>query len=136
MARKIGSVNITFGWVWALLFLLCGAFLSWKMKDPNWGTGETLVMSGYFKAAHVHGLGLAFLNIFYGLTIGKGGTSDRVKQLGSLLAIAGAVIFSLSLSLIPFMKFLEYLMPLGGLCVIAAVLIMVAGEFKSATASG
>lgn len=128
---EIGRKNIKFAWIWILFGLLLGMFLEFKLSDPNWGKDATQFTRMFLKTAKIHGLLLAFLNIFYGLLIDKVNLSEPAKKTGSLLALLGTIIFSGSLFLGAFSMKFAYFAPLGAICVVIAVVIMITGQFKT-----
>lgn len=62
---------------------------------------------GANRLLHVHSALLAFLNIFYGLSIDSVPLSDRTKRLGSVLAVAGAILVTIGF-------YFNQVMPLRG----------------------
>ena len=62
------------------------------------GRGEEVKdLRHLWKAAHVHGMGFAFLNIFYGLLIQNIKLKGKIIATGSVLAVVGCVVFPTSL---------------------------------------
>ena len=128
---EIGKKNIKFAWIWILFGLLLGMFLEFKMNDPNWGKDATEFTRMFLKTAKIHGLLLAFLNIFYGLSIDKVNLNEGMKKTGSLLMLLGTIIFSGSLFLGAFYMKFAYFAPLGAVCLVISVLIMIIGQLKT-----
>lgn len=121
---EVGGKNLKFGWSWLFIFVTLGFYLSMRVEDPNWGGA----IRALWRAAHVHGNVLAFLNIFYGLLIDRTSLASFLKQTGSWLAIIGALFMGGALFLMPFMPALGILMALGGVAVVLSVAIMVYGQ--------
>lgn len=97
--KLIGRKNITFGWLWLLLFILLGVFLEIKLSDPHWGVQGTRVLRKLLKDAHAHGIGLAIINIIYGFSIDGANLADGIKNQGAWLAILGGALFPVSMLL-------------------------------------
>lgn len=127
----IGRKNIKFAWIWILFGLLLGMFLEFKLSDPTWGTGITQYTRMFLKTAKIHGLLLAFLNLFYGLMIDKVTLGETGKKAGSLLVLLGTIIFSGSLFLGAFSMKLAYFAPLGAICLVTSVIIMIIAQLKT-----
>ena len=121
---EAGKKNIIFGWSWLILFLILGFYLFLRAADPSWAGLQRLA----WRAAHVHGNVLAFLNILYGLTIDKTNLGSGLKQAGSWLAIIGAILLSGSLLLMPFFMQIALVEMIGGAVIILAVAIMIYGQ--------
>lgn len=128
---EIGRKNIKFAWIWILLGLLLGMFLEFKLSDPNWGKDATQFTKMLLKTAKIHGLLLAFLNLFYGLMIDNLNASIGMKKAGSWLILLGTVIFSGALFLATFSMKFAYFAPLGAVCCVLAILIMIIGQCRS-----
>lgn len=130
MPTPIGRKNIVFGWIFILLSLFFGVFLELKLADPQWGTGDTRVLRKLFKDAHAHAIGLAVLNLLYGLTIDAAGISDAMKNQGAWLAIIGAVVFPLSMILTVFNPPLFYGTYVAAFFLFVALWIIIVGSLK------
>jgi hypothetical protein len=124
---EIGRVNIKFGWLWILIFLIFGGFLEIKLLDTLWADQFLAPTRALWRSAHVHGLLLSFYNLFYGLMIDKTNLSERAKRGGSVHAIIGAIVLPSALFLSSFFSPLRYLAALGGLAVIASTVVIVKG---------
>lgn len=118
MERK----NIVTGISLILFFLLMGAYL-----ESQLGAGLVWKSSprhGFWKVAHIHGLGFGILNILYGLCLKnyvKSGSGPA--QIGSYLAVCG-LIMPLGFFLAGFQTDLKMIVPIGGVSMIAAWGIM------------
>jgi len=126
----IGLKNIKFAWVFLVLFTVFGAFLEVKLLDEEWAAQFDLPKRQLWRSTHVHGLLLAFLNMFYGLMIDNANLSDKQKRAGSAHAILGAVVLPLSLLFAGFFPLARYLAPVGGLAVIFAGALIAYGYLK------
>lgn len=124
---EIGNKNVKFGWAWLLLFLILGFYLLMRVADPTWSGMQRMV----WKAAHVHGNLLAFLNILYGLVIDKTKIADWLKITGSWLAILGTISFTGALFLMPFLMQIAVFEIIGAAAIIIAVGILAYGQLSS-----
>jgi len=125
----IGRANLTFGWIWILLFMAFGGFLEMKLLDEAWAAQFLEPTRALWRSAHVHGLLLSFYNLFYGMLIDNANLSERAKRGGSVHAIIGAIVLPVSLFLSAFYPPSRYLAALGGLAVIGSAAVMVKGQF-------
>lgn len=135
---KIGTRNGKFGWLWLGLFVILGfvieiVLVTNKKYAANYSGLEGTI--GYtrelLRTAHAHGNLLSVLNIIYGLFIDKTTLADGLKNTGSWLAIAGAVIMPLSLIALGFgISAVGPLSSLGGLAIIIAVWILAIGYLR------
>jgi hypothetical protein len=109
----IGDLNKKFGWVWLLIGPLMGLYITSRMTSLgaayNAATREVMIagqnVTLYMgepgirianRLLHVHSGLLAILNIVYGLSIDSVNLSDKTKRLGSVLAVAGAILVTLA----------------------------------------
>lgn len=128
-AGEIGRKNVKFGWWWLLLFFLCGLCMeALYVLWPAWETVEKEATRQTVIFSHVHGIGTAFLNIFYGYYIGSTSLSQSLKKLGSALAIFGAAFFPVVVVLSIFIPPILKVAPLGGLALIISVALMAWGQ--------
>ncbi len=146
----IGDLNKKFGWIWLLIGPLMGIYItnqfhslgaayaavmkeitisgqsvSLYMGEPSIRTANRLL--------HVHGALLAFLNIFYGLNIDSVKLSDNTKRLGSILAVAGAILVTLGFYFLQVMSLSSLGFPfrvLGGISLVVAIVIIAVGQVK------
>ncbi len=146
----IGNWNKKFGWIWLLIGPLMGLYITNQfhslgaayaavMKEVT-VAGQTLTLymgEGPLRTPnrllHVHSALLAFLNIMYGMSIDGVALSDKTKKLGSVLAIAGAILVTIGFYFIQVMSLSSLGFPLrvlGGISVVAAIIILAAGELK------
>jgi len=82
---------------------------------------------------HVHSALLAILNIVYGLSIDTVNLSDKTKRLGSVLAVAGAILVTVafySLQIISLRSLAVPLRILGGISLLVAIVIIAVGQLK------
>ena len=128
MAKNIGDTNIKFGWMWLLVFTMVGAGLEIWLGLSNF-ENESHVRD-MITQGHVHGLLLAFLNIFYGAQIDGTNLSKKAKKIGSICAVSGMIIMSLALLTSAFIDPLKYLAPIGGTLIIVSVAFMATGIFN------
>lgn len=146
----IGDLNKKFGWVWLLIGPLMGLYIGSQfnslgavyasvMKELTIaGQNLTLYMGeGPLRAPnrllHVHSALLAFMNIVYGMNIDNIAMSDKTKKLGSILAIVGTVLVTLGFYFLQVADLRDLgfsFRVLGGISVVAALIIMVVGELK------
>ncbi len=108
----VGDLNKKFGLIWLLILLPLSLIL-----------GMQTFLNRPF---HAHGGLLAFLNIFYGLSIDAVPISDKIKRIGSVLAILGTILVTIGL----YSPQLESLPFFGGPLILVAIVIMVYGQLK------
>ncbi|MCQ9205886.1 MAG: hypothetical protein NG737_06210 [Omnitrophica bacterium] len=123
-----GKLNIIFGWIWLLAALLVGAYLQTKHgAGPEWLKSSRKVFWGVF---HAHASLLALVNILYGYCFERVNLGNRLKTAGSLLLIAGTILFSGAFFLAGFSQgFIKLARP-GTLCVIASIGILISGLIR------
>ena len=146
----IGDLNKKFGWLWLLIGPLMGLYITSQFNSLGAayaaatkevmiaGQNLTLYMGetgirGANRLLHVHSALLAFLNIVYGLSIDSVLLSDKTKRLGSILAVAGAVLVTLGFYFLQVASLRELSFPfrvLGGTGVVVAIVILAFGQFK------
>ena len=110
------------GALWIFLFMVLGSILELRL-----GAGEEWLQSSmrqFWKTAHLHGGIFGMLNILYALVIRRMKLSGKTIAAGSILAIVGTVIFPIGLFFAGIMYNFVYVVPLGGLCMILAWLLM------------
>src|SRR5574341_1548078 len=146
----IGKWNKSFGWMWLLIGPLMGLYITNQfhslgaayaavMKEVT-VAGQTLTLymgEGPLRAPnrllHVHSALLAFMNIMYGMSIDSVALSDKTKKLGGVLAIAGAILVTIGFYSLQVMSLSSLGFPLrvlGGISVVAAIIVLAVGEFK------
>ena len=126
-----GDWNKKFGWVWLLIGPLMGLYIMGQFSSL--GAAYTEALRTPNRLLHAHGALLAFLNIFYGLSIDSVPLSDKTRKLGSVLAIVGAVLVTAGfyvLQVTPLRDLSFPLRVLGGAGVVVSILIMAFGQFK------
>jgi hypothetical protein len=146
----IGDLNKKFGWVWLLIGPLMGLYITSRMTSLgaaySAATREVMIagqnMTLYMgepgmrvanRLLHVHSGLLAILNIVYGLSIDNVNLSDRTKSLGSVLAVAGAILVTLAFYFLEIASLRVAAVPfrvLGGLSLVVAVVIIAVGQLK------
>lgn len=146
----IGDLNKKFGWIWLLIAPLLGILITamFNSRGAEYssvmnevtiaGQNVTLYMGEAFprvanRLLHVHSGLVAFLNILYGLSIDNVPLTEKTKRLGSILAVAGAVLVTFGLYSIQVMSLSSLSFPLrvlGGISIVLAVLILAVGEIK------
>ncbi|MFQ5905307.1 MAG: hypothetical protein ACE5JA_01920 [bacterium] len=118
MARK----NMVIGALWIFLFMILGSVLEFKL-----GAGEEWLQSPMrqlWKTAHLHGAIFGILNIIYALLITRMKLNGKTISAGSILALAGALVFPTSLFLAGIFYNFVYAAPFGGVSMILAWLLM------------
>ncbi len=146
----IGDLNKKFGWLWLLIGPLMGLYITSQFNSLGAvyaaatkelaiaGQNLTMYMGetgirGANRLLHVHSALLAFLNIVYGNSIDSVLLSDKTKRLGSILAVAGAVLVTLGFYFLQVTSLRELGFPfrvLGGTGVVVAIAILAFGQFK------
>jgi len=127
----IGDLNKKFGWIWLLIGPLMGLYI--MSQFSSLGAAYTEALRTPNRLLHAHGALLAFLNIFYGLSIDSVLLSDKTKRLGSILAVAGAILVTLGFYFLQVASLRDLNYPfriLGGAGLIVAIVILAFGEFK------
>lgn len=133
---KIGNRNRRFGWVWLAVGMILGATIEIRLfTDPSYaesfaGTSGIAQVRELWRAAHAHVNVLALMNLLYAMYIDKAVLSDGLKNLGSWLALLGAISLPAGLFLASFVLSLGILAPLGGLLLIAGIIIMAVGHLR------
>lgn len=147
---SIGDLNKKFGWIWLLIGPLMGMYITGQFNSlgPAYASvmkeitiagqnqslymGEPVIRTAN-RLLHVHGALLAFLNIVYGFSIDSVPLSDKTKKLGSILAVAGAVLVTLGFYFLQVASLREFGFPLrvlGGIGLVVAIVIIAFGELK------
>ena len=113
MERK----NIITGVVLIALFLMLGAYLESQM-----GAGvlwKTSPRHGFWKMAHIHGIGFGILNILYAFVFKSYAGQNKITNIGSSLCILGSFLPA-GLFLAGIVPELMYMAPVGGLSMVSA----------------
>jgi hypothetical protein len=146
----IGDLNKKFGWVWLLIGPLMGLYITSRMTSLGAaytaatkevtiaGQNVTLYLGEpgvrlANRLLHVHSALLAILNIVYGLSIDSVNLSDKTKRLGSVLAVAGAILVTFafySLEIVSLRSVAVPLRILGGISLLVAIVIIAVGQLK------
>ncbi|MCE8427968.1 MAG: hypothetical protein J5U19_06230 [Candidatus Methanoperedens sp.] len=146
----IGDLNKKFGWVWLLIGPLMGLYITSRMTGMgaayNAVTREVMIagqnVTLYMgepgirvvnRLLHVHSGLLAILNIVYGLCIDNVNLSDKTKRLGSILAVVGAILVTLSfffLQVNPLRTLAVPFRALGGISLVVAIVIITVGQLR------
>lgn len=146
-----GDLNKKFGWIWLLIGPILGMYIGGQLNSPGAAAyasvmekvtipgqdltlymGETGIRMAN-RLLHVHSALLAFTNIFYGFSIDSVPLSERTKRLGSVLAVVGAILATVGFYFLQVMSFQGFGFPLrvlGGISMVAAIVILVFGQFK------
>jgi len=146
----IGDLNKKFGWIWLLIGPLMGLYITGQMTSLGAayaaatrevtiaGQNVTLYMGEpgiriANRLLHVHSGLLAILNIVYGLSIDSANLSDKTKWLGSILAVAGAILVTFAFYFIQVTSLRVVALPfriLGGISLGVAIVIIAVGQVK------
>jgi hypothetical protein len=132
-----GLRNIQFGFIWLTLFVIAGTVIGVYL-DSNEKYAETASgppgslgsIREHIRSAHAHSGLFALINIFYGLLIDVTTLSPSVKNVGSWLIIAGAVILPLSLfgkAFLPKNPVFNALVGISSIVIIIAIAIICYG---------
>ena len=113
-----GDLNKTFGWIWLLILLPISLLLGMNMNV------SALIVAN--RPLHAHSGLLAFLNILYGLSIDAVPISDKIKRIGSMLAILGTILVTIGFYSFQFESILFFGVPL----ILVAIGIMAYGQLK------
>ena len=134
MEINIGKKNISFGWVWILVGILVGAILGmWSFNGPFPSpVGDyTSLPRRMLRLAHIAFIALAIINILYGYEIDKLKIKGRIKRLGSLLIIFGAILMPIILIISAFYEPFKYLTIIPTTLIIISLIIIIYGRFVS-----
>ena len=146
----IGDLNKKFGWIWLLIGPLMGLYITSQMSSLGAayfaatreatiaGQNVTLYMGEpgirvANRLLHVHSALLAILNIVYGFSIDSVKLSDKTKRLGSILAVVGAILVTLSFYFLLVGSLRAFSVPfraIGGISLGVAVVIIALGQLK------
>lgn len=113
--------NIFTGAILITLFLILGAYL-----ESQLGAGilwKTSPRHGFWKTAHIHGIGFGILNILYALMLKNYTSGKGILQIGSYLAIIGSFL-PIGLFLAGIQEDLKFLAPVGGLGMVSAWVVL------------
>lgn len=134
---KVGNRNRRFGWIWLTLGMILGAIIEFRLVIDQAGFGKNFAgnegiaqMRQFWRFSHVHINVLAIMNLLYALYIDKAVLSERAKNWGSWLAIIGAIVLPGAIFLGSFAIPFAALAPLGGLMLIAALIIIAVGHWR------
>lgn len=135
---EVGVRNKKFGWLWLALFMVMGFIIEVKLGTDKEFMANSIGPEGslgftreLLRSAHAHGNLLAVVNILFAMNIDMTGLSDGLKNIGSWLAIIGAVILPLCLIGLAFgVQAAGPVASLGALALIAAIAIIAFGNFS------
>lgn len=123
-AKIVGLLGI-------FIYLCLGYYLKIKLMYDyeNW-TKNFALMKNYLRAAHVHGLLMSVILLFYAFLVEFAELGGQLKRVGTYLAIAGTILVPLNLVGSAFGFKNALLSHLGVLMVLTAVGILVWGHLK------
>jgi cytochrome b561 len=130
---EVGKRNISFGWVWILAGLIAGAIMGmWSFNGPMPSpVGDyTSLPRRLLRLSHIAFIALAIINILYGYEIDKIQLKNKLKRIGSLCMISGAILMPTFLIAAVFFEPFKYLTMISATLVIIAVAIMATGQIK------
>jgi hypothetical protein len=124
-AKKVAIVQL-------FVYLCVGYFLKimGNFYGDIWKTEAYATMHAYLRAAHVHGLTLAFTLLFYGFLIEFAGISEKTKKVGVTLAILGMVLMPVSLVMFAFKLPALVLSHVAVVMILASVAMLVWAHLK------
>jgi len=129
----VGRKNITFGWVWLLSGLICGAILSlWSFNGPLLSPlGDyTALPRRLVRLAHIAFIALAIVNILYGSSIDNTQLKKKWKNIGSQSLILGAIFMPVLLIIATSYEPIKYFLILPGTLVIIGVFVITIGLLR------
>lgn len=130
---EVGKKNISFGWIWILAGLIVGAIMgAWSFNGPMPSpVGDyTSLPRRMLRLSHIAFIALAIINILYGYEIDKIQLKNKLKSVGSMCMIYGAILMPIFLIAAVFFEPLKYLTMISATLVIIAVAIMAIGQIK------
>ena len=126
---EIGKRNVSFGWFWILVGLVVGAVMgTWAFNGPlpsPVGDYSSLPRR-MLRLSHIAFIMLGIINILYGYGLEK----IRLRKVGSVCMIYGAILMPVFLIAAVFFEPLKYLTMIPATLVVVAVSIMVFGQIK------
>ena len=134
----IGKRNVSFGWIWILAGLIVGAIMGmWSFNGPMPSpVGDyTSLPRRMLRLSHIAFIALAIINILYGYEVDKIQLKNKLKRLGSMCMIYGAISMPIFLIAAAFFEPLKYLTMISTTLVIIAVAIMAIGQIKGLSLS-
>jgi len=130
---EVGKKNISFGWIWILAGLIVGVIMGmWSFNGPMPSPiGDyTSLPRRMLRLSHIAFIALAIINILYGYEVDKIQLKNKLRRIGSLCMIYGAILMPIFLIAAVFFEPLKYLTMISATLVIIAVLIMVIGKIN------
>ncbi|MES0491577.1 MAG: hypothetical protein ABUK01_16395 [Leptospirales bacterium] len=125
--------NLLIGVIWVFIFLIMGFFMEMQMISGRevWKQNPHF---GLLKAAHVYGTAFGILNIIYALIIRSYSLqSEKMVQVGSLLAFIAALIYPVLLFLGAFETSLMIGAPVGAVTMIISYGILAVSLVKNSS---
>lgn len=135
---EIGKKNISFGWVWILVGLAVGAVIGmWSFNGPMPSpVGDyTSLPRRMLRLSHIAFIALAMINILYGYEIDKIKLQNKLKSIGSMCMIYGAILMPIFLIAAVFFEPLKYLTMISATLIMIAVAIMAIGQIMRPSSS-
>ena len=129
----IGKKNISFGWFWILIGIILGGVMSmWSFNGPLASpVGDyTSLPRRMLRLSHIAFIALAIINILYGYEIDKIKISNKIKKIGSIFMIYGAVLMPLILLGAVFFENLKYLAIIPTILIMFSLVIIVFGLIR------
>ncbi len=121
---RYGRKNLIFGFVYLVFTLALGVVISFKLKgDPEFAKAGFAFPRVIMRAAHAHGNLESVLNIIVGLIVDRLRVEGNLKQTISVLIIAGALLHSGMLYIMPAIPWASNLTVFGAVAIIAAVIL-------------
>ncbi len=135
---EVGKRNISFGWIWILAGLIVGAIMGmWSFNGPMPSpVGDyASLQRRMLRLSHIAFMALAIINILYGYEIDRIQLKNRLKSIGSICMICGAVLMPIFLIAAVFFEPMKYLTMISATLVIIAIAIMAVGQIKGRSLS-
>jgi hypothetical protein len=126
----VGDLNRRFGWFWLTIFVIVGFYIELRMGDSsylgNW-------RRELYRGMHAHANLLAVVNLIYAGYLADANLTESLKNWGSRLMVAGAMLIPLGIFGMTLAENPELISPpiltwLGALATIIAVAIMAYGN--------
>lgn len=130
MNKRIGNINIKFGWFWLFIGLLQAIWIGLYAFSPEWLGGYASLSRRLLRLSHIAFMALSLTNILYGLCIDSVNLSKSLKKIGSYSMIIAAISMPTICLLTISNNFFELFFFIPSLSFACGLLIMALGQIK------